>query len=139
MSPKRRVLAAAFLAALALGAITGVAALCRKSQREPVAPPSGKVLSPAVLLKAEPPPAPAAQAQVTVAKAPTEERPIEEVLLESGEDPGAVFYMSRVREALRDGNPTFARELFRQMKEKHNNSILVEEAEQLFESERKKP
>ena len=132
-------MAAAFLAVLALGAITGVAAFCEKSKKGPVATPSEKVPSPSVALKAEPPPAPAAQAQVTVAKAPTEERPIEEVLLESGEDPGAVFYMSRVREALRDGNPNFARELFRQMKEKHNNSILVEEAERLFESERKKP
>ena len=138
MSPKRRVLAAAFLAVLALGAITGFAALSRKSQREPLATPSGKVLSPAVLLKAEPPPAPAAQAQVTVAKAPIEERPIEEVLLESGEDPGAVFYMSRVREALSEGNPSFARELFHQMKEKHRDSVLVEEAERLFD-ERKKP
>ena len=132
-------MAAAFLAVLALGAITGFAALSRKSQREPLATPSEKVPSPSVALKAEPPPAPAAQVQATAAAAPIEERPIEEVLLENGEDPGAVFYMSRVREALRDGNPTFARELFRQMKEKHNNSILVEEAEQLFESERKKP
>jgi hypothetical protein len=139
MSPKRRLLAAAFLAALALGAITGVVALFRKSQREPVARPSEKVASPAVALKAETPPALAVQAPVNVATAPLVEQPIEEVLLESGEDPGAVFYMSRVREALREGNPTFAKELFRQMKEKHSNSILVEEAERLFESERKKP
>jgi hypothetical protein len=61
------------------------------------------------------------------------EKPIEEVLAESGEDPGAVFYMSRVREALRGGNPTFARELLRQMKELHGDSVLVEEAEALFE------
>jgi hypothetical protein len=63
---------------------------------------------------------------------PPIERPIEEILAEDGEDPGAVFYMSRVREALREGNPRFARELLRQMKEEHSHSILIEEAEALF-------
>jgi len=66
------------------------------------------------------------------------ERPIEEVLLEEGEDPGAVYYMSRVREALREGNPTFARELLRQMKEQHADSVLVTEAEDLFSRSRRR-
>ncbi|MBI4257904.1 MAG: hypothetical protein HY619_03020 [Thaumarchaeota archaeon] len=65
-----------------------------------------------------------------------EEKPIEEVLAQAGEDPGAVFYMSRVREALKESNPKFARELLRQMKELHPKSILVSEAEILFEERR---
>lgn len=60
------------------------------------------------------------------------ERPIEDVLAESGEDPGAVYYMSRVREALTEGNPTFARELLRQFKTAHPTSVLIGEAEALF-------
>jgi hypothetical protein len=64
------------------------------------------------------------------------ERPIEDILLENGEDPGAVYYMSRVREAVREGNPTFARELFRQMKEEHSRSVLIEEAETMVENAR---
>jgi hypothetical protein len=66
------------------------------------------------------------------------ERPIEEILLEEGEDPGAVYYMSRVREALREGNPGFARELLRQMKEQHGDSVLVTEAEDLFSRSRRR-
>jgi Na+-transporting methylmalonyl-CoA/oxaloacetate decarboxylase gamma subunit len=61
-----------------------------------------------------------------------DEQPIEEVLSETGEDPGAVFYMSRVREALVEGNPRFARELLRQMKAEHSGSVLVRAAEDLF-------
>ena len=67
------------------------------------------------------------------------EKPIEEELLEFGEDPGAVFYVSRIREALREGNAVFARELFRQMKELHSNSLLVDEANLLFSPEWGKP
>jgi hypothetical protein len=62
----------------------------------------------------------------------SDEEPVEEVLSETGEDPGAVFYMSRVREALAEGNPRFARELLRQMKEAHAESVLVKVAEDLF-------
>jgi len=61
------------------------------------------------------------------------EKPIEEILAESGEDPGAVYYTSRVREAIREGNPAFARELLRQMKEAYSKSVLIDEAEALFE------
>ena len=61
---------------------------------------------------------------------------IEDLLAEAGEDPGAVYYTSRIREALREGNPPFARELLRQMKELHAGSVLVEEAEALFERRR---
>lgn len=81
----------------------------------------------------------AASVQEELVKKTAEEKPIEEVLLESGEDPGAVFYMSRVREALNEGNPEFARELLRQMKEEHEKSILFEEAERLFEDKGRKP
>jgi hypothetical protein len=68
-----------------------------------------------------------------------EEQPIEEVLAEEGEDPGAVYYMSRVRLILREGNPAFARELLRQMKEEYPNSVLVEEADRLFDDGGRKP
>jgi hypothetical protein len=61
------------------------------------------------------------------------EEPIEEILAASGEDPGAVFYMSRVREAIREGNPSFARELLQHMRREHEDSILVLEAERLLE------
>ena len=67
---------------------------------------------------------------------PEPEPLIEDLLAESGEDPGAVYYMSRVREAIREGNPTFAGELLRQMKEEHSSSVLVEEAEALLASGR---
>jgi hypothetical protein len=40
--------------------------------------------------------------------------------------------MSRVREALREGNPAFARELLRQLREQHPGSVLIEEAEALL-------
>ncbi|MBI4604416.1 MAG: hypothetical protein HY721_20845 [Planctomycetes bacterium] len=65
-------------------------------------------------------------------KPPAQVKPIEEVLAEEGGDPGAVYCMSRVREALREGNPAFARELLRQMKEQHPSSVLIEEAEARF-------
>lgn len=50
-----------------------------------------------------------------------------------GEEPGAVYYLSRIREAKQEGNPPFARELLRQMKENHPESGLIEEAEILLE------
>jgi hypothetical protein len=62
------------------------------------------------------------------APATTDELPIEDLLAASGEDPGAVYYTSRVREALREGNPLFARELLRQMAELHPSSVLLDEA-----------
>lgn len=65
------------------------------------------------------------------------ERLIEDVLAESGEDPGAVYYMSRVREAMREGNPAFAAELHRQMAELHPDSVLTQEAERLLDGGRK--
>jgi hypothetical protein len=45
--------------------------------------------------------------------------------------------MSRVREAVAEANPTFARELLRQMKELHAGSVLVGEAEGLLEDPKK--
>jgi hypothetical protein len=65
-----------------------------------------------------------------------EEKPekfIEEELLLAGEDPGAVYYMSRIREVANGQNWEFAKELFRKMKEKHPNSMLLEEARLLLE------
>jgi hypothetical protein len=61
-------------------------------------------------------------------RATPEELPIEELLAGAGEDPGAVYYTSRVREALQEGNPLFARELLRQMAELHPSSVLLDEA-----------
>lgn len=61
------------------------------------------------------------------------EKFIEEELADAGEDPGAVYYMSRVREAISEGNPTFGLELLRQMKEQHSESVLAAEAESLFQ------
>jgi hypothetical protein len=66
------------------------------------------------------------------------ELPIEEALAAT-EDPRAVFYMSRIREALREGNPAFAEELLRQMRERHGGSILVDEAAVLVEESRRNP
>ena len=69
---------------------------------------------------------------------PPPERPIEEELLEVGENPEAVFYTSRIREAIAEGNPPFAKELYRQMKELHPESVLLAEAEMLIEKSGKK-
>ena len=123
------------MAALVVGGLAALGGLCEKSPRDPVATPSGAAT---LVLEgnAAAPRVPAAPAPVLATVAPPVERPIEEILAESGEDPGAVYYMSRVREALRDGNPTFARELFRQMKEEHSSSVLLEEAEALLEKAR---
>jgi hypothetical protein len=77
------------------------------------------------------PPAPADKPPVADSNGSAEAReelPIEELLADSGEDPGAVYYTSRVREALREGNPLFARELLRQMAELHPSSVLLDEA-----------
>ena len=70
-------------------------------------------------------------AKQTVGPESEPETPIEDVLGLEGEDPGAVYYTSRVREAVREGNPAFARELLQQMKELHPASVLVGEAESL--------
>jgi hypothetical protein len=70
----------------------------------------------------------------TVVSSITGDKFIEEELAEAGEDLGAVYCMSRVREALRYGNRTFARQLFNQMKELHPDSPLLEESEALFNS-----
>ena len=62
------------------------------------------------------------------------EKLIEEELAEAevGVDPEEISYMTWVRVALREGNPCFAQELLRQMKELHSNSGLVTEAELLL-------
>jgi hypothetical protein len=73
------------------------------------------------------------KATAPAADPPPAEKPIEDLLAESGEDPGAVYYMSRVREAIHEGNPAFARELLGHMKREHADSILVLEAERLLE------
>jgi len=133
MSPKRRIAVAAAMAVLAVVVTAGVAALHGKPKaKAPKAPAT------AVKETFATPAAPTA-AGLTMLPSATEERPVEEVLLESGEEPGAVFFMSRVREALNEGNPEFARELLRQMKEEHEKSILFEEAERLFEEKGRKP
>ena len=74
-----------------------------------------------------------AETGIQIERPPQQEKPIEELLAESGEDPGAVFYMSRVREAMREGNPKFARELLGQMRKLHSQSVLIHEAESLIE------
>ena len=130
MKPGKRILLAAVMAVLVVASITGLAALRGKPTSEPVA----TLPSPAPRL--ERPAAPTSPVPAAVASAPPAERPIEDVLAESGEDPGAVFYMSRVREALREGTPAFANELLRQMKEEHTKSVLVEEAEALLAKEK---
>ncbi|MBI4604744.1 MAG: hypothetical protein HY721_22510 [Planctomycetes bacterium] len=62
------------------------------------------------------------------------EKLIEEVLAEAGEDPGAVYAMNRVREALREGNKAFARRLFARMRGEHSESILLKAAEELIQA-----
>ncbi len=71
-------------------------------------------------------------------KPPEEKRHIEELLAQSVErvDPGPAFFVSRIREAVREGNPVFAQELLRQMKEEFSSSILVNEAEEIVKLSR---
>jgi hypothetical protein len=137
-----RVLASAALAITGIGGVLLLVLLAPRGQPAPepaqplaAAPEPGTREAPA--MPAIPAPSreekePAAQ----VTPQSPEETPIEEILAESGEDPGAVYYASRVREALKEGNPAFARELLRQMKEAHPDSVLVEEAESFFGNKR---
>ena len=136
MKRRKRVLLAAAMALALVGCAAALVALLGEkpsgSSASSLAASSSAAVKPGATLenaaaKTEPKPTSAG------AEAPREEKPIEELLLEVGEDSGAVFYMSRVREALREGNPAFARELLRQMREAHPNSVLVLEAEALFE------
>ena len=140
MTFPRRILVAAIVAVLVIAVITTLVLRIRggSSMRdedvsvakqeeaahvpEPSSPPAKEVGVAEAVATPEVAPAPQAQPEPL----------IEELLAESGEDPGAVYYMSRVREAIREGNPAFARELLRQMKEEHSSSVLVEEAEALF-------
>ena len=59
---------------------------------------------------------------------------IEEQLAES-EDDGACYYMSRIREAVEEGNPAFGQVLLAQMREQHATSALIGHAEELFGEE----
>jgi hypothetical protein len=61
------------------------------------------------------------------------EQNIEDLLAGAGEDPQAVKYMNRIRESLFGGNRAFAEELWRQMKEAHPDSGLLEAAKDLCE------
>jgi hypothetical protein len=134
---RHRILVALVLAALvvALGGAVSLVGGARRSQLDAelgAAPPAPGMEGP----RADPPergPPPSTAAPQEAPRPPAPEPLIEELLAEHGEDPGAVYYTSRVREALREGNPAFARELLRQMKEQHPQSVLVEEAEALFE------
>lgn len=58
----------------------------------------------------------------------------EEVLAEAGEDRGAVYAMNRIREAIREGNPAFARQLLGRMKVEHCESVLLKAAEDLIQA-----
>lgn len=62
------------------------------------------------------------------------EQTIEEQLAGSEED-GACFYMSRIREAVTEGNPTFGQVLLAQMRAEHPTSALIGHAEDLFGEE----
>ncbi len=130
MKPVRRIVLSAVMAVLVVASIAGLAALRDKPTSGPVA----ALPSPAPRLERSA--APTSPVPAAVVAAPPAERPIEDVLAESGEDPGAVYYTSRIREAVREGNPAFARELLRQMKEEHAKSVLVEEAEALLVKEK---
>ena len=134
MSPNRRLLVSAVLALLALGGIASVAAFGRKGSRaEPMKAPATASV-PVTVAVASPKPAGEApkEKKPTEKAVEEEERPIEEVLADSGEDPGAVYYTSRIREAVREGNPAFGRVLLGQMKEQHPSSVLLEEAEAIL-------
>ena len=143
MTPWKRIVLAAVMAVLVVAVFAGVAMFLGGHTREPTGAVSiaqaSHVEAPKVEHSLAPPAVDArrnAAVTATALPAPPVELPIEEVLAESGEDPGAVYYMSRVREALHEGNPTFARELLRQFKEEHPNSVLIEEATALFASGR---
>jgi hypothetical protein len=150
MKARSRFLVAAALAAVLASGI--VAGLVVRGQRSPSAGPKRPEVHAVVEVVPAGPAVPglqtaapqAAAGPAKEAKAPgldskgIAEKLIEEELAEVGEDPGAVFYMSRIREAIVEGNPTFARELLRQMKELHEGSALVAEAEGLFKDESRK-
>ncbi|MBI4605206.1 MAG: hypothetical protein HY721_24845 [Planctomycetes bacterium] len=128
----RLVLAAMVASALVALVVVGFAAASRNrsSTAERATPAAAPLPGPTTsAVAASTAPEPVAKREE---KPPPEVKPIEEVLAESGEDLGAVYYMSRVREAIREGNPAFARELLRQFKEQHPGSVLVEEAEALL-------
>jgi hypothetical protein len=149
MTGRKRFLVAAALAMIAAGGMVSLFVALGKSpgpadreetpsvssaatparRVDPPVHPNPEPLAEAKPAKAAPMPKPV---EAEPAPKPVEQ-PIEEVLGESGEDPRAVFFMSRVREAIQEGNRAFARELLRQMKEEHASSVLVEEAEALFE------
>jgi hypothetical protein len=144
MRRSMRVLASAILAITGIG---GVILALLSVPRGPVHEPSPPLAAdpepiaqesrvlPAVPVSTGEEEMPATQVTSTPPAEP-EEKPIEEILAEAGEDPGAVYFASRVREAIKEGNPTFARELLRQMKEAHPDSVLVEEAESFFKTTR---
>ena len=138
MTYRRRIILAALVVAFVSAAFMSIGFLLPPGTstevievaRDAITPAHEESLNKAPLLSME---VMAARAQVESEspREPTPEPLIEDLLADSGEDPGAVYYMSRVREALREGNPTFARELLRQMREEHSSSVLVEEAEAL--------
>jgi hypothetical protein len=110
--------------------------LAAKSAGEPAPSAQPPGVTPSEPFAGSPAPAPSTQAPAdkpavvasSESAGTTEELPIEELLAGTGEDPGAVYYTSRVREALREGNPLFARELLRQMAQLHPSSVLLDEA-----------
>ncbi len=136
MKPGRRIVLSAVMAVLVVASIAGLAALRDKPTSGRVATQGEVATVPSPATIPERSAAPTSPVPAAVMAASPAERPIEDVLAESGEDPGAVFYMSRVREALREGNPAFAGELLRQMKREHTKSVLVEEAEALLAKEK---
>jgi hypothetical protein len=135
MTAKRQAMLAALLAAAALAALGGAALW--KSAR-PVVDGRGAATDLAAVAPRSAPVAAAGASPVAASPGPgtprsEPERPIEEILAESGEDPGAVKYMSRIRECLRGGNRAFALELLRQMREAHAGSVLLAAAVDLCE------
>ncbi len=135
MKPAERVAIAFGFAVLCLFGFSSLALWSRKAETEKA--------SEGVTVTSLPPRASAPEQEPTKpeAKPPELKQHIEELLAENAEngeraDPGAVFLTSRIREAVREGNPAFAKELLRQMKEEFPDSILVYEAEEIVKLSR---
>jgi len=148
MTRRRRLIVAAALAVVAVSGIVVAIALGGKGP-----PPALRTGGPVAKFMAPRPGVPAERraespvsqdhtpAPITVAAVRVPETlsdPLIEEEVAEFEEPGAVFYVSRIREAIVERNPRFARELLRQMKEEHSGSGLMAEAESLLEEARRK-
>ena len=143
MKTRSRLILSALIACTVVGGLSIVLLkLGRKSPSAATSPPEPTVettvpsqrVAPAAAAKPEAPSNVESEkvAPSTIVSSVPRDKFIEEDFAQAGEDLDAVYYMSRVREAMRYGNRTFARQLFNQMKELHPDSPLIGESEALL-------